>query len=107
VISDSLQAVQELTELPDPDIALALDTLSLKHQKDSLLHWQSSLDTLQLKQSLDSLRQLQSGVYQAQAKADSLQNLLDVSARTNRQIAEINQTLNQPINQSRQGLQQK
>lgn len=101
---DSIKRVQELTRVPD--MGTDLDTLSLKHRMDSLRQWQSSLDTLQLKQSLDSLRQLQSSVHQAKVRADSIQNLLDVSARANRQISEINQTLNQPLSQSRRGLQQ-
>jgi hypothetical protein len=104
-VSDSLRAVQELTELPN--LSTAVDTLALKHKIDSLRQWQSSLDTLQLRQSLDSLRQLQQKGKVVQHKVDSVQNLLDVSAQANRQIAELNQTLNQPLTQSRQLLQGK
>jgi hypothetical protein len=104
-VSDSLRAVQGLTELPDVDTAL--DTLALKHKIDSLRQWQSSLDTLQLKQSLDSLRQLQQKGRVVQHKVDSVQNLMDVSAQANRQITELNQTLNRPLTQSRQQLQGK
>lgn len=104
-VSDSLRAVQELTELPN--MSTALDTLSLKHKIDSLKQWQSSLDTLKLKESLDSLRQLQEQGRVVQHKVDSVQDLLDVSARANREIAELNQTLNRPLTQSRQQLQGK
>lgn len=104
-LADSLQEIQDMTELPE--MTAVLDTLPLKNKVDSLLRLQTSLDTLQLKQTLDSLRQAPLPTEVAQAKVDSIQDLLDVAAHANQQIRELNQRLNQPLNDSRQSLQGK
>jgi hypothetical protein len=102
---DSLnqQSAEQLSSLS----AIISDSLQIRQELDSLQQLQSSLDTLQLKQTLDSLQRLEMPVGELQTKADSVQGLLDVSAKANRQIEELNRKLNDPIHTGRQGVQAK
>ena len=114
--SDSLSATQErvgdlMEEVQQKqDSLLSLpkalqDSLQINWQLDSLRNFSQALDTLRIKQTLDSLQQLRLLTQQAQAKVDSLQGLLDVSARTNAKIQALSQQLNQPLREGQQQLQ--
>lgn len=83
------------------------DSLQIEYKIDSLRNLSQALDTLRIKQTLDSLQQLRLATAEAQAKVDSLQGLLGVSARANGKIQQLNQQLNQPLLEGRQQLQEK
>jgi hypothetical protein len=81
------------------------DSLQIRQQLDSLQNISQALDTLGIKQTLDSLQQFPQQAAHARAKIDSLQGLLDVSTRANKEITQLEQQFNKPLTQGRQELQ--
>jgi hypothetical protein len=104
-ITDSLQILQVADSLQQ--LNSVVDTLKIQHKLDSLRKLSSSLDTLKLKQLLDSIQNASLPTEAFQAKADSIKGLLDMSAKANQKIGELDQQLNQSLQEKQQKLQQK